>query len=537
MISKRAKIRLQQIENLNALRSVRKATASYSLSRNTLSMKTATADNRLSQFAEAQRLEFEYFSSPVTVSNNEVDALLTDIASQWSDKQFELVLANCKRSVLNTMTGAFGLGSLAAVLDNTGGNITTVHNAENAIFAKDKDRDRYNVAYDHNDYVDGGFNPKRKQLFQKTESIVDAYTGKELPKNGQTHLDHVISAKKIHDDKLLRLSTDVHKRDKIATDVKNLVPTNSALNQSKSDNDLIEWMHSPNAKLKNGTTNAEYYHIDVDRAEDVYSIANQHYQREKTLAVFTHFGSEVAVTGVQEGFKMGCQQSFGLLLTEFFAASFDEIMDAYSNGLTANLDNPGLFEALRVRLRRITKRVLARWQDTLIAFSDGALSGFFSNLITLLINTFITTGKRIVRVIREGFMSIMNALKMMAFPPEGMTPEQATDAALKLLATGVIISLGVLTEEVVEKLVSAFVTTHIPLLVPYAGGIAAAIVGAMTGIVSALLVYGLEKLDIFGVAEQRQHEFVLNQLDHLLAQADSRDDSMQISSMTKKLIK
>jgi len=125
----------------------------------------------------------------------------------------------------------------------------------------------------------------------------------------------------------------------------------------------------------------------------------------------------------------------------------------------------------------------------------------------------------------------------MAFPPEGMTPEQATDAALKLLATGVIISLGVLTEEVVEKSVSAFVTTHIPLLVPYAGSIAAAIVGAITGIVSALLVHGLEKLDIFGVAEQRQHEFVLNQLDHLLAQADSRDDSMQISSMTKKLIK
>lgn len=536
MTTERVNRRHRQKKTIKALREIRDITSPYSISSNTIcevSIEVNSGDNILNEFVQNQQLELNNFSTPITVTTEEADVLLMELRSQWNEQQLNLLLGNCRNSVLSSIVGPFGLGTIIASLDKDGGNITTVHNAESGIFSKSKDRDRYDIAYDHKDYEDGGFNPKRKELFKQNNKVIDAYTGTETPKDGQTHLDHVISAKKIHDDKLLRLSTDIQKRDKIATNKKNLVPTNSSLNQSKNDHDLIEWMNTPNLKLKDGTTNAEYYNVDINLANDVYKIAKRQYQLEKTLAVSQHYGSEIAVTGIQEGAKMGYQQSLGLLLTEFFSASFDEIIDSYKNGFSDSLTNPSFFEALHVRLTRISTRVAARWKDALVAFKDGALSGFLSNLITMLINLLITTGKRIVRVIREGFMSIMKALKMMMFPPEGMTNYEAADAALKLLATGVTVSLGVLAEEVVEKSISAFFAANIPFLAPYAGSVSAVFVGAMTGIASALLVYGLDKLDIFDVINQRKHEFVLKDLDDLIAKSDNNNDLIYQDEMNR----
>lgn len=485
-------------------------------------------DDVLGEFTQCQQQELKDCLEPISVSSEEVDKLISELRSRWDDKQMDLLLGNCKKSVLSSVVGPFGLGAVVAKMDKDGGNITTVHNAENDIFANENDRDRYTVTYNRKDYEDGGFNSKRKQLFQNNEKVIDAYRGVEIPKDGRTHLDHIISAKTIHDDKLLKLSTNKQQRDKIATNSENLVPTDSSLNQSKNDHDLKEWM---NASRKDGTTNAEHYGIDKNLADDVYSTAQNQFRFEKSLAVGKHFGAEIAKTGAQEGAKMGLQQAVGLLLTEFFSAAFDEIIDVYKNGFSDSLKCQSFFEALRTRLNRVAERISARWKDALIAFKDGAISGFLSNLVTMLINMLVTTGKRIVRVIREGFMSIMNALKMVLFPPEGMTYAEAGDAALKLLATGITVSLGILAEEVVEKSVSAFFTANIPPLAPYAGMVSTVFVGAMTGIASALLVYALDKLDILGVQTQRKHDFIINELDNLIAESDSNINAMYEDEM------
>lgn len=473
----------------------------------------------LDQFAQRQDREIEDFKAPVSVDLEEVTRMLEEIHSRWDQRQVDVLLKSCRDSITSSIVGPFGLGRLVAAMDKEGGNVTTVHNADQGVYANEADRKRYKVKFDRKDYENGGLGPKRKTLFQSQEKIYDAYKGTETPKDGRTHLDHVISAKEIHDDKWLRLATESEQRDKIATRESNLVPTDSALNQSKSDRDLKEWM---NTKRKDGTTNAEYFGMDKRRAEAVYNKAKKDYRIQKTVAVAQHFGKELGVTGAQEGAKMGLQQSFGLLLTEFFSASFDEISDAYRHGFRDSLSNQSFFEALKERLSRIVKRVTSRWKDAVAAFKEGAISGFLSNLITMLINTLVTTGKRIVRVIREGLMSIMKALKMALFPPEGMPPAEAADAALKLLATGLTVSLGLLAEETVEKAITVFFSTNLPILAPYAGTVSAVFVGATTGIASALLVYGLDKLDIFGANGAKRHAGVLQELDLLIADSDKR---------------
>lgn len=501
---------------------------------------TASAQNKgvtrdsppsaLERFSQHQDREIEDFATPISVGVDEVTQMLEEIHSKWDQRQVELLLKSCRNSVTSSIVGPFGLGSLVAAMDKEGGNVTTVQNADQGVYANEADRNRYDIKFDRTNYEGGGLGPKRKALFQGQDKVYDAYKGTETPKDGRTHLDHVISAKEIHDDKWLRLATESEQRDKIATRESNLVPTDSALNQSKSDRDLKEWM---NSKRKDGATNAEYFGVDTRRAEAVYNEAKKDYRTQKTVAVAKHFGKELGVTGVHEGAKMGLQQSFGLLLTEFFSASFDEISDAYKHGFRDSLSSQTFFEALRKRLSRIVKRVTSRWRDALTAFKEGALSGFLSNLVTMLINTLVTTGKRIVRVIREGLMSIMKALKMALFPPEGLSGAEAADAALKLLATGVTVSLGILAEETVEKTVTLFFNTNLPVLAPYAGTVSAVFVGAMTGIASALLVYGLDKLDIFGANGAKRHAAVLQELDLLIAASEKSINAMHDDEMAR----
>ncbi len=100
----------------------------------------------------------------------------------------------------------------------------------------------------------------------------------------------------------------------------------------------------------------------------------------------------------------------------------------------------------------------------------------------------VTTSKKVARIIREGIFSLFRAVKMLVFPPENMTYEDAMHEAKKLLATGVLISLGVLAEESVEKLIST-----VPILLPYSSTLSAVFIGTLTGLSVTMTAYYLDK--------------------------------------------
>lgn len=216
-------------------------------------------------------------------------------------------------------------------------------------------------------------------------------------------------------------------------------------------------------------------------------------KQEVTRSIVTPFGLKKVVatyekTGVSEGTKMGTQQALGLLLTEFFAALFDEIIDIYKNGYYAGFDDDRFFAVLQKRILKIKERILKQWQDVAVAFKDGFLSGFLSNLTTTVINAFVTTGKRVVRIIREGLFSLFRAIKILLFPPEGLTFHEAMHEAKKLIATGLMIGLGVIAEEWVDALIKGSV-----VLEPFADTLTAIFVGALTGLSITMVVYYIDK--------------------------------------------
>lgn len=232
------------------------------------------------------------------------------------------------------------------------------------------------------------------------------------------------------------------------------------------------------------------------------------------------FLDNVSKAGVSEGRRMGLQQSIGLLMEEFVHACFDEVKDVWRNGFKGGVDATFL-AALKERFLRVAQRVQSRWKDALHAFKDGFISGFFSNLVTVIINMFVTTSARIVRVVREGFMSLYRALKMLAFPPEGMSSAQAADAASKLLATGIITGGSIIIEQAIENSLQ-----FLGVLAPYVSAIS---VGLVTGLCTVFAVYMLDKVDIFCARAETEREKIVAKLNDMVA--ESYDNALKAAEV------
>lgn len=110
---------------------------------------------------------------------------------------------------IQQLINQFGLKAFVDVYKE-GGNVTTLHNARNNVFATAEDKDRFTYKYNRKEertrkMYDQKLPGMRKKAFQNEEVIRDAYTGKELPKDGRAHIDHVVAASTIQNNDEARL--------------------------------------------------------------------------------------------------------------------------------------------------------------------------------------------------------------------------------------------------------------------------------------------------------------------------------------------
>jgi len=429
----------------------------------------------------------------MAVSEEEAQAFLVQFKKDFNDERFNKLIHDCKKEVINSIVTPFGLGKVVATYDKVGGNVTTIHNANQKIYAVKEDE--YNRKdYERTKNSNGkqfagqgknsvGSNYTKSQM-DDNGNVQDAYTGK-IQKADTTSPDHIESLSQYHKDGGF-MQSKTQKAD-FATDEDNLALTDRSINQSMRDFDKKEWAKKETQK---GNNNKERFGIDEKKFQEQLEKGKKTKENHlpTSFEKSTYYAKNISKTGATEGAKMGMQQALGLVITEFFAAVFDEIFDIYKNGFTNGFDNKQFFNVLKERLTTIATKVKNKWKDAAVAFKDGFISGFISNLATTVINMFVTTGKRVVRIIREGLFSLFRAIKLLIFPPADMSYEDAMHEAKKLIATGLIVSMGVIAEEWVDALIKG--TT---ILEPFADILTAVFVGAITGLSITMVVYHIDK--------------------------------------------
>lgn len=468
-----------------------------------------------------------------------VNSIITDLKQQRLNKLFE----ECQQQVISQIIGPFGL-SMAMFEDRNGGNVTTLHNfkrVDNEYVATESDkklhfqskkqydekvRSEYEVKTESQ--AENAGNKKWKDLRNdKINNGKDEYTGRVVSSEGKVEtkngniigvdLDHVISVKEIHGDQKIHLAlgqdnggveADTTRIREVVNSSENLALTNMSANRSKREKDLKEWSEE---KRKDGLTNAEKFDLDENLVEKKYKEAKKHINETANKALLKKQATELLQTGRDQAVQQGMRQALGLLLTELVNGLFIEFKVLIKQGIEAGKT---LFEEIRKRLARVIKLVVKKIPDAVGQLFQGGVSGFMSNLLTFLINSFLSTAKRFVTVIREGLQGLFRAFKMIFFPPQHMTSDQALQEGLKILTTVVITSVGLLLNETMGTYMAT-----VPFLKPFADLITPVLIGIMTGLLSAFLAYQIDCL-----FDRNRNSLTEKFMDEMMTDAKRRDD-------------
>ncbi|MFE6170483.1 hypothetical protein ACFVP8_21810 [Viridibacillus arvi] len=405
-----------------------------------------------------------------------------------SSKITSELLEQYKEIINTTLIQQFGLGKLVQFKD--GGNVTTLHNARLDTFANGEDKGRFNTPYDkktRTQIYEKDFKQDRKREFQKDVPIYDGYTGKELKKDGRAHKDHIIAAATIHKNDEARLYMSDEQRGAMAVNKKNLTWAEGSMNQSKGENDLLKWMESTSSQHPD-IKNKDRFKIDEKMAKDKYGTAKQYMDQSIKDSKKDYYMKNIKETGIKQGNQMAKRQAIGVFLFELQNAFFSE-MKTYFKHFKTYETNTAKLKAFKEACQNVKKRALSfqSLKKVFVGYSEGFMSGFVSNLITVLINTFARTSKNIVRIITEGTTSLIQAIRMILFPPKDMTFKQAIYEGSKIIVAAVITSVGVIITEAFIN----YLMTIVPLA-PFAYLIGGILGGILTGVVSVSVIYGMD---------------------------------------------
>jgi hypothetical protein len=425
---------------------------------------------------------------------------LENLQSQMSEKESATLVELCKSSVVDTITAQFGLiGVFMSAKD--GGNVTTTHNFEKGVVANDADQAKHDTLNDYDRKgtgYDRDFPEKRKDAFQQNDTIYDEYTGKPLQKDRTTHLDHVVSAKEIETNARNNLHLSPEERAKMATDEANLAFTNSSINPSKGDKPLAEWLDAPNAKDPS-KTNAEVYNIDRDAALEADKQARKHIKKTVDKAAFKNYSTQLLKTGGKEA-AIACGGTLiGLVMRDLTQAIFEEIHTTIK--LRGAETFKEVFRRFKSRLSEVAVKIKENWKGTLEEGIWSGITAFLSNIVVFVINLVATTLKKIVFMIRAGFVSLVQAIRMLAKPPEGIPADEVRYQAFKILVTGFISAGSLGLSAAIEKLLQAIPGLQ-PIMMfplPFMSGktvsdaIAVTLSALAGGLISTIVLYYMDK--------------------------------------------
>jgi hypothetical protein len=425
-----------------------------------------------------------------------------------------------EKTVVTSLATSFGLDFLL-FQDKHGGEVDTIHNARNGVWATEQEKQRFEKRGDYNpdpyhqheNYIETGRRDKATHL---AGELHDPYRNTTLTAAQKRNLDHVISAKEIHDDagRVLAGLDGVE----LANQSSNLQTTHESINKSKGQTpindylrDLPELIGRSETKLAKDRARLatlprdtpEQQHnarvledqirkdenkietlkaIDPDEMRKRDEAARAPYNEQINRAYYTSskFWKQSACASLDAGLKMGARQMLGLVLAEVWFELRGQV-PALLEKLKHKFDFETFIDSVNSTLKGIWTRVQKRFTDFLIGFKDGVFAGVMASATTTLFNVFATTKVMAVKIIREVWGQLVKAIKLMIFNPEQLGFVDLCKAVTSLMSLGAATVVGTMVHAQLLPLCSF----------PFGGELVAFASALVTGVVTLGLNYFL----------------------------------------------
>ena len=465
---------------------------------------------------------FDHKSLKIELTDGLQNALdeLSNLHSKLPENQTNTLLHLCEASAISAITSQFGLASL--IIDaRDGGSVTTVHNFEKGITANEADAARYSdmIANRNGKYsevrnkvgYDKPLVKRRNEALQNEAIIIDEYTGRNLSKDDRVHLDHIVSVKEIESSVSANLALSPEERVKIAADKENLALIDGSINQSKGSDEMKVFLNKENKKT--GQRKAEKFGIDEQKAMQKDKKARKFVYGEIDKAKVKKYSKELLTTGCKDITKIMAYTVIGVAMREIAQGAITEIKLAFKQRGKESFGE--IWVRFKTRMSEILDSLKSKWKDLVAGSIEEGLTSFISNLGVFLINVFATTLKRFVAMIRAGFVSLKEAVKILVNPPRGLDKDEVGYQAVKVLTAGLIGALSLGLSEAIDKfLLSIPVLTPIfsfivPVIGKSVGDIVSTCLSAILGgVLTTIVIYFMDKLHSQSKADKIQIQLV-----------------------------
>lgn len=392
-----------------------------------------------------------------------------------------------EKTVIHSLATSFGLDFLL-FKDKVGGEVDTIHNVRQGIWATDNEQQRYEnrEAYDSDKYHDKKIKKENStyktigandKISQQEGKLRDAYRNTTMTTDEKRDLDHVISANEIHNDpgRVLAELGGVE----LANQDSNLQSTHRSINRSMKETSIDEYL----AKLpelivghENKLTGQkkqlssmprdtpEQQHkarilegkisdnekkikalksIDPDAMQKRDKEAREPYNQQINQAYYTSskFWKQTAGASAMAGVKMGTRQMLGLIMAEAWFELREQLPKTLEK-LKANFSLDAFMASIKQTLQGIWQRLKLRFKDFLTGFKDGVFSGILGSATTTLFNVFATTQKMAIKIIRELWGNLVKAIKLLIFNPQKLPFVDLCKAVTAVLSVGAATVVG-----------------------------------------------------------------------------------------------
>lgn len=379
-----------------------------------------------------------------------------------SESVFESLFREYQRVIFQNIITSFGLDLL--IHDQYGGDVDTLHNVRAiGIDTQMTYKNSQNAAsydnrgdYSHKDVEGVGTNFQRIKHEARTKymedprnnTVHDEYENKPLgflgkskghPTDKSAELDHVISAKNIHDDRG-RVLSGMRTVD-LADAEDNLKWTNEHLNKSMKADEIPDYI-------------AKHPELPEDtkaRMMDAYNQAKASYEDAISHSYYFDFNNpncrqfykEIALSAGKRGVEMGFRQALGLIIVELWFSVKDAI-------IKSDQTFEGVCNATANGLATGVKKVKSEYKSIFAQFEEGLVSGILSSITSTITNTFFTTNENIGRILRQAWVSTIEATSILLFNNHDQYFCDRMTSAAKVLATGASVVVGTLVQEKVS---------------------------------------------------------------------------------------
>lgn len=439
---------------------------------------------------------------------------MQSLQSQLPKEQMNALFEQCQKNAIDAVVGHFGL---AAVVLNSkdGGNVNTTHNVRKGIYASEAEKQRYenrgeyDSAHYHTDKNYIAINKEQSELKKQGQSI-DYMTGKRIGLSDSTDLDHIVSAKTIHDDRA-RVLAEIDGA-KLANTRDNLTLTDSTLNRSKkamNADEFIAHTKRSSAELdkisktrdlsdKEKMRKERLESIDDNKLREDYAKSKENIDKKVDRAYYTSAKpyKEALITGAQDAGKMAIHFAVGMILKEFIEGMSIELKTLFREFGNESLGD--IFKRFAKRLEQIWANLRAKWKDIIAGSFEAGIVAFFGNLVVFAVNIVFTTMKRVVRIIRAGFTSLYQAVKKLF---DKNTPEnERLFEASKIFVAGLIGAVTMLSGEYITKWLYAIPGLNVILGIPLpfldetiGDALGLCISAALGAVLSTIAIYYMDK--------------------------------------------